>query len=256
MTDLTGKTAIITGAASGIGAAATRLFIGAGARVLGLDMNGEGLARLTDELGASFIPETGDVTERTTLERLAKKATQEFGGLDIALLNAGIDGPMGNILDIDPADFNKVLHINVRAVFEGLQVFGAAMKDHGGSVVITSSVNGLRAFGNTSPYTTSKMAAMGLARAAANDLAQFGIRVNTVHPGLIDTPMLQRAEEGLAPGHQAELRETLSQTVAMKRVGQPQEIARAMLFLASDEASYITGESLVVDGGFTRLLNM
>lgn len=256
MTDLTGKTAIITGAASGIGAAATRLFIGAGARVLGLDMNDEGLARLTDELGASFIPETGDVTERTTLERLAKKATQEFGGLDIALLNAGIDGPMGNILDIDPADFNKVLHINVRAVFEGLQVFGAAMKDHGGSVVITSSVNGLRAFGNTSPYTTSKMAAMGLARAAANDLAQFGIRVNTVHPGLIDTPMLQRAEEGLAPGHQAELRETLSQTVAMKRVGQPQEIARAMLFLASDEASYITGESLVVDGGFTRLLSM
>lgn len=256
MADLTGKTVIITGAASGIGAAAARVFAEAGARVLGLDMNREGLSRLVDELGASFIPETGDATDRGMLEILATKARREFGGLDIALLNAGVDGPMANILEIDPADFDKVLRINVRAVFEGLQVFAATMKDRGGSVVITSSVNGLRAFGNTSPYTTSKMAAMGLTRAAANDLAQFGIRVNTIHPGLINTPMLQRAEEGLAPGHQTELRETLSQTVAMKRVGHPEEIARAMLFLASDEASYITGESLVVDGGFTRLLSM
>lgn len=256
MADLTGKTVIITGAASGIGAAAARVFTEAGARVLGLDMNGEGLSRLADELGTSFIPETGDATDRGMLEILATKAGREFGGLDIALLNAGVDGPMANILEIDPADFDKVLRINVRAVFEGLQVFAATMKDRGGSVVITSSVNGLRAFGNTSPYTTSKMAAMGLTRAAANDLAQFGIRVNAIHPGLINTPMLQRAEEGLAPGHQAELRETLSQTVAMKRVGHPEEIARAMLFLASDEASYITGESLIVDGGFTRLLSM
>ncbi len=256
MPDLTGKTVIITGAASGIGAAAARVFTGAGALVLGLDMNGEGLSRLADELGECFVPETGDVTDRDVLERLAGRAGQEFGGLDIALLNAAIDGPMAHILEIDPADFDKVFRINVRAVFEGLQVFGTAMKDRGGSVVITSSVNGLRAFGNTSPYTTSKMGVMGLARAAANDLARFGIRVNTVHPGLIDTPMLQRAEEGLAPGHQAELREAFSQTVALKRVGHPDEIARAMLFLASAEASYITGESLVVDGGFTRLLSM
>tara|TARA_R100000365_G_C2748694_1_gene81368 strand:+ start:13249 stop:14019 length:771 start_codon:yes stop_codon:yes gene_type:complete len=256
MTDLTGKTAIITGAASGIGAAAARLFADSGATVIGVDMNHEGLAELSGKLGERFVYEAGDVTDRALLERLAERAKNELGGLDMVLLNAGIDGPMAPILEIAPVDFDQVLGVNVRAVFEGIQVFGAAMKDRGGSVVITSSVNGLRAFENTSPYTTSKMAVIGLARAAANDLAKYDIRVNTVHPGLIDTPMLQRAEEGLAPGHQAELRSTLSQTVAMKRVGEPEDIARAMLFLASDEASYVTGQSLVVDGGFTSLLSM
>ena len=256
MTDLTGKTAIITGAASGIGAAAARLFVLSGANVIGIDMSGDGLAALSSELGKRFAYEVGDVTDRTLLERLVARANSEFGGLDMVVLNAGIDGPMAPILEIALADFDRVLGVNVRAVFEGIQVFGAAMKDRGGSVVITSSVNGLRAFENTSPYTTSKMAVLGLARAAANDLAKYDIRVNTVHPGLIDTPMLQRAEEGLAPGHQAELRSTLSQTVAMKRVGEPEDIARAMLFLASDEAGYVTGQSLVVDGGFTSLLSM
>lgn len=256
MADLTGKTVIITGAASGIGASAARTFAGAGAMVLGLDLDNDGLCTLSDELGNRFAYELGDVTDRALLERLAERASNEFGGLDMVVLNAGIDGPMAHILEIDPDDFDKVLKVNVRAVFNGLQVFGTAMKARGGSVVITSSVNGLRAFGNTSPYTTSKLGVLGLARAAANDLAQFGIRVNTVHPGLIDTPMLQRAEEGLAPGHQSELRAALSQTVALKRVGQPEDIARAMLFLASDDAGYITGESLVVDGGFTRLLSM
>ena len=255
MTELTGRTAIITGAASGIGAAAARIFAGAGAMVIGADMNADGLTAMSDELGERFVPEVGDVTDRALLKRLAARA-DTLGGLDMVVLNAGIDGPMAHILEIDPDEFDKVLHVNLRGVFAGLQVFGVAMKDRGGSVVITSSVNGLRAFGNTSPYTTSKLGVLGLARAAANDLAQFGIRVNTVHPGLIDTPMLQRAEEGLAPGQQTELRAALSQTVALKRVGQPEDIARAMLFLASDDAGYITGESLVVDGGFTRLLSM
>jgi len=149
-----------------------------------------------------------------------------------------------------------VLGINVRAPYLGLKQFAPHMKKDGGAFVLTSSINGLRAFSNTSPYTTSKMAVLGLTRAAANDLAQFGIRVNAVHPGLIDTPMLRRAEDGLAPGHADELRTALSQTVAMKRVGQPEEIAQSIAFLASDDASYITGESLVVDGGMTRLLSM
>lgn len=256
MTALEGKTAIITGAASGIGAAASRLFVSEGAHIVGADLDTAGLTALQDELGEAFAPLTGDVTDRSFLMTLAKTAEDQFGGLDMAILNAGMDGPMAPILDIDPASFDRVIRVNVRAPFEGVQVFGEAMKARGGSIVITSSVNGLRAFGNTSPYTTSKMAVLGLTRAAANDLAQYGIRVNTVHPGLIDTPMLQRAEEGLAPGHQKELRDSLSQTVALKRVGKPQEIAKAMMFLASDSSSYITGESIVVDGGFTRLLSM
>lgn len=256
MTQLTGKTAIITGAASGIGAAAARLFVSEGAHVIGADLNEAGLSALARELGGAFRHLAGDITRRDYLDSLARLAMDSFGRIDIAILNAAMDGPLKPIFEIDPEDLEKVLRVNVRAVFEGLQVFGRAMQTSGGSIAITSSVNGLRAFGNTSPYTTSKMAVLGLARAAANDLAQYGIRVNTVHPGLIDTPMLKRAEEGLAPGGQEALREALSQTVALKRVGSPSEIANTMLFLASDASSYITGESIVVDGGFTRLLSM
>lgn len=256
MTQLTGKTAIITGAASGIGAAAARLFVSEGANVIGADLNEAGLSALAGELGRAFRHLAGDITRRDYLDSLARLAMDSFGRIDIAILNAAMDGPLKPIFEIDPDDLEKVLKVNVRAVFEGLQVFGRAMQASGGSIAITSSVNGLRAFGNTSPYTTSKMAVLGLARAAANDLAQYGIRVNTVHPGLIDTPMLKRAEEGLAPGGQEALRAALSQTVALKRVGSPSEIANTMLFLASDASSYVTGESIVVDGGFTRLLSM
>lgn len=256
MPALDAKIAIITGAASGIGAATARLFIAEGASVVGIDRDSAGLEALGADLGASFAFVAGDITQRTTLDDAVAKAVDRFGAPNIAILNAGMDGPMAPLLDIDPQDFDQVFKVNVRAAFEGLQVFGRAMQESGGSIVITSSVNGLRAFGNTSPYTTSKMAVLGLARAAANDLAQYGIRVNTVHPGLIDTPMLKRAEEGLAPGGQAALREALSQTVALKRVGSPSEIANTMLFLASDASSYVTGESIVVDGGFTRLLSM
>lgn len=256
MISLTDKTAIVTGAASGIGAAATRIFIEAGARVVGIDLDAQTLERMSGELGGAFAPLPGDITDRAVLDRAAALAMNRFERIDCAVLNAGMDGPMAPLLDIDPADFDRVLRVNLRAVFDGLQVFAARMTEHGGSIVITSSVNGLRAFGNTSPYTTSKMGVLGLARAAANDLACHGIRVNTVHPGLIDTPMLRRAEEGLAPGRQQELREALSRTVALKRVGAPEDIARAMLFLVSDAAGYITGESLVIDGGFTRLLTL
>lgn len=256
MPALNSKIAIITGAASGIGAATARLFVAKGARVVGIDRDKAGLEALAADLGTPFAFVAGDITYRKTLNDAVTMGSDRFGAPNIAILNAGSDGPMAPLLEIDPQDFDQVLNVNVRAVFEGLQVLGRAMQENGGSIVITSSVNGLRAFGKTSPYTTSKMAVLGLARAAANDLAQFGIRVNTVHPGLIDTPMLKRAEEGLAPGGQEALREALSQTVALKRVGSPLEIANTMLFLASDASSYVTGESIVVDGGFTRLLSM
>lgn len=256
MRPFSGKTVIITGAASGIGAAAARIMANRGANIIGADLDGDGLDRMKAELGDSFVGCEGDIASSDHLEKIAQTALSHFERVDIAVLNAGIDGPMANILDIDIAEFDKVLGINVRAPYLGLKQFAPHMKKDGGAFVLTSSINGLRAFSNTSPYTTSKMAVLGLTRAAANDLAQFGIRVNAVHPGLIDTPMLRRAEDGLAPGHADELRTALSQTVAMKRVGQPEEIAQTIAFLASDDASYITGESLVVDGGMTRLLSM
>ena len=179
MSDLTGKTAVITGAASGIGAAVARRFVLAGANVVAADLNQTGLDALCKELGSPVAAISGDVTDRAYLEALSALAIERFGAIDIAILNAAVDGPMRHILEIKPAEFEAVFKVNVRAVFEGIQVFGEAMKAHGGSMVLTSSVNGLRAFSHTSPYTTSKMAVMGLARAAANDLAEFDIRVNT-----------------------------------------------------------------------------
>lgn len=256
MSDLTGKTAIITGAASGIGAATARIMHARGANIIGADLDASGLAEMESHFGNRFVGCAGDISEAAQLDAISKQAIARFGRIDLAVLNAGIDGPMANILDIQSAAFDQVLSVNVRAPFLAIQTFAPAMKENGGAFVLTSSINGLRAFANTSPYTTSKMAVLGLTRAAANDLAQFGIRVNAVHPGLIDTPMLKRAENGLAPGHAEELRAALSQTVAMKRVGQPDEIAQTITFLASDEASYISGESIVVDGGMTRLLSM
>lgn len=256
MSDLTGKTAIITGAASGIGAATARIMHARGANIVGADLDRTGLQNLEAELGNRFAACAGDISLPEQLRSILEMSLARFGAPHIAVLNAGIDGPMANILDIGSDQFDQVLSVNVKAPFLAIQTFAPAMKESGGAFVLTSSINGLRAFANTSPYTTSKMAVLGLTRAAANDLAQFRIRVNAVHPGLIDTPMLKRAENGLAPGHPGELRAALSQTVALKRVGQPEEIARTIAFLASDEASYISGESIVVDGGMTRLLSM
>lgn len=256
MSDLTGKTAIITGAASGIGAATARIMHARGANIVGADLDRTGLQNLEAELGNRFAACAGDISLPEQLRSILEMSLARFGAPHIAVLNAGIDGPMANILDIGSDQFDQVLSVNVKAPFLAIQTFAPAMKESGGAFVLTSSINGLRAFANTSPYTTSKMAVLGLTRAAANDLAQFRIRVNAVHPGLIDTPMLKRAENGLAPGHAGELRAALSQTVALKRVGQPEEIARTIAFLASDEASYISGESIVVDGGMTRLLSM
>lgn len=255
MTDLRDKTAIVTGAAGGIGRAVVQLLHEQGANVVAADVNEDGLQALSENNASKLQCLAGDISDRDYTEALKALALESFGGLDVAVLNAGMDGQLKPIFDIEPASFDRVLQVNVGAVFAGIQIFGQAMKQSGGSIVVTSSINGLRAFQNTSPYTTSKMAVLGLVRAAANDLAQYKIRVNAVHPGLIDTPMLRRAEEGLAHGQADELREALSATVAMKRVGRAEEIAEAMLFFASERSSYITGASLLVDGGMTKLLS-
>ncbi len=251
---LEGRTYFVTGAAGGIGQAATNRIIQEGGQVAAMDLSAEKLGEMAARYKDAFLCLPGDASEAEHIGQAIEQAVQRFGALDGAFLNAAVDGPMAPLLDIEIADFDKVFSLNVRGQFLALQMIGKAMRDRGGSVVLTSSINGLRAIGNSSPYTISKMAVLGLARAAAKDLSVYGIRVNTIHPGFIETPMLSRAISGLAPGAEQEMRDALVSQVPLSRVGQPTDIGAALAFLLSDDSAYITGSQLVVDGGVIHAL--
>jgi NAD(P)-dependent dehydrogenase (short-subunit alcohol dehydrogenase family) len=191
-----------------------------------------------------------DVTDEAAVRKLFEAAVAKFGRLDIAMLNAGIAGRPGSIRDY-PADlFDQVIAVNVRGVWLGLKYAMKAMEPTGGSIVITSSTAGIRATPNMSPYTASKHAAIGLMRAAALEGAQMQktVRVNTVNPATIDTPMVRELVE-IAKTHPG--RSISGREVPMGREGTADEVAKMMLFLASDESSFCTGGVYMVDGGAT-----
>ena len=247
MGKLDGRVAIITGAARGIGAAAVRLFVGEGARVMMADVLDAPLAELKAELGDAVAVCRTDVTDEAQVRALVEAATSTFGRLDIALLNAGIEGALEHPADYPTDVFDKVIAVNVRGVFLGLKYAMAAMKDSGGSIVITSSTSGIRAIPGMSAYTASKHAAIGLMRSAAMDGAPDGIRVNTVNPSPIDTAMMESLEQmhGVADRNDR----PLAQGTPLGRYGTPEEVARMMLFLASDDSGFCTGGVYMVDGG-------
>lgn len=238
------KVAIITGGARGMGAATARLFAQEGASVVIADRlpaEGEALAR---ELGgtARFLPL--DVTDESGWKQLAEETLRAFGKIDALVNNAGILH-FGAIESIDPADFDRVFGVNVKGALLGIKHVGGAMKASGrGAIVNISSVDGLRGVNAVSLYSSSKWALRGLTRCAAMEYGPFGVRVNSVHPGGIDTdmgnPMRQVGEE----------RNRNYARVPLQRIGEPAEVARASLFLCSDDASYVTGAELSVDGGW------
>lgn len=246
---LEGKRAIITGAARGIGAAAARRFVQEGARVLLVDLLEEPIAALAAELGAENAEaHAADVSDEAATKGYVDAAVAAFGGLDVMLLNAGIEGDLKPFADYPTEMFDKVMAVNVRGVWLGLKYGMAAMTPGGGSIVCTSSTSGIRATRHISPYTASKHAVIGLARSAALEGAEHDIRVNTVNPSPIDTPMIHAIEEkrGLkAAGSNA----TMAQGTPLQRYGKPEEVAALMLYLASDEASFCTGGVYMVDGG-------
>lgn len=251
---LEGRTYLITGAAGGIGRAGTDRIIKEGGRVVALDLDGDTLSDMSDDHGASIHCMTGDASDPATIKQAVLAADNHFSRLDGAFLNAAMDGPMAPLLEVDIEDFDRVQALNVRGQYIAVQEVAKAMQKTGGAIVLTSSINGLRAIGNSSPYTVSKMAVLGLARAAAKDLSVYGIRVNTIHPGYIDTPMLSRAVSGLAPDAEDELMQALKAQVPLARVGNPTDIAAALVFLLSDDSSYMTGNQLIIDGGVVHAL--
>ena len=249
MNRLEGKVAIVTGAAAGIGRAAARLFAAEGASLVLVDLDKAGL----DETAAGIdraLPLVADVTRAEENTRAVAEAEKCFGGLDIALLNAGIEGPLAEFAAYPPEAFEKVYAVNVRGVFLGLQAAIPAMRRRGGgSVVLTSSTSGVRALPGMCAYTMSKHAVIGLMRSAAVDLAPEKIRVNTVNPGPIETRMLADIEARLRPEAPSEAGAAMQRAIPMKRKGAAEEVARMMLYLASDEASFCTGGVYMVDGG-------
>ena len=247
MSKLAGKTAIITGAARGIGAAAARLFAAEGANLMLADVLAEQLQKLATEIGDQAAICPTDVTNEAAVKNLVEQTIAKFGKVDIALLNAGIEGALAHPTEYDTAIFDKVITVNVRGVFLGLKYVMKAMEASGGSIVVTASTAGIRGVPGMSAYIASKHAAIGLMRSAAMDGAPNNIRVNTVNPSPIDTPMMESLENmhGVSDRNDR----PLARATPLGRYGEPEEVARMMLFLASEDSSFCTGGVYMVDGG-------
>jgi len=250
---LENKVALITGAASGMGKAAAELFACEGAKVIATDINIEQLTEVVNNItkcGHEAIAYQLDVAREDNWCDIVNKTLEKYHRLDILINNAGICGSDCTlpIDDMTTDIWNKYIAVNATGNFFGLKAVVPTMKkQRSGSIINISSINGMFG-GNGVNYCSSKGANRMLARAAAIELASFNIRVNSVHPGYITTGMTKEIDEN------AEYQKQFIQKIPLKRPGTPQEIANLLLFLASDEASYITGAEIVIDGGWTATI--
>jgi len=249
---LQGKRVIITGAASGIGRATARLFAAQGASLLLGDWAEEGLAetrRLIEADGGKAITQKLDAGNEADVRALVARAEKELGGLDVFFANAGITGKTWLLDDTTVEDFQEVIRVNLIGPFLAIKFSSPLMAAQGkGSIICTASVAGLRAGAGPLAYSASKAGVINLVQGAANNLRGKGVRVNAICPGLIETGMTQPLfDYARARGNE----EKLGQLNPLLRAGQPVEIAGAALFLASDDASYVNGHAIVVDGGLT-----
>ncbi|WP_439102766.1 SDR family NAD(P)-dependent oxidoreductase [Congregibacter sp.] len=247
------KVALITGAASGIGAASARRLAAAGASLVLTDINYSAVTALADELskaGTQAAALQHDVTQPVDWENAVALAADTYGGLDIVVNNAGIAGDNTDLMNLDLEQWHSVLSVNLDGVFLGLRYAGPALeKRGGGSIINISSILGKVGFPGAAPYCASKGAVTLLTKSAALEWAPLNIRVNSVHPGFVETPLVTQALEDREDG--AETAELLVAAHPLGRLGQASEIANAVAFLASDESSFMTGSELVIDGGYT-----
>jgi NAD(P)-dependent dehydrogenase (short-subunit alcohol dehydrogenase family) len=253
---LEGKVALITGAAGGIGLATARLFNEAGASVVLADLDTDTLAAnvasFDNERIATF---TMDVTNQQQVEAAVAFTQEKFGSLDIAVLNAGVPGANMPLEEYPVELFDEVMAVNMRGVWLGMRAVIPLMKaQQQGSIIMTSSIQGLAALPGTTAYTTSKHALVGMMKGAALELAEHGIRVNAVHPGYVETPMMDAIHKAVVPDAPEQFKAAIAESVPMKRYATADEIARLILFLGSDDSGYSTGSSFLADGGILAAL--
>jgi NAD(P)-dependent dehydrogenase (short-subunit alcohol dehydrogenase family) len=247
---LFGKSVVITGAAKGIGRATAELFAAEGARIVAGDIDGEGLDRLRERVegqGGELVAVMGDVSKPEDARRMIGAAVEHYGRLDVLVANAGVI-PLRTITEATPEDWDEVMAVDGRGMFLSCKyAIEEMLKTGGGSIVCLSSISGVAGQKSQSTYGPAKFAASGLTKHLAVEWADRGIRVNAVAPGTIRTERVQRLPE--EPGG-SEYIEEIERMHPMGRLGEPEEVAEAIAFLVSDQASFITGAILPVDGGY------
>ncbi|REG94347.1 SDR family NAD(P)-dependent oxidoreductase [Algoriphagus antarcticus] len=248
------KVVIITGGSGQIGFTTAKRMGSEGAKILLVDIDEESLKEKEKEAKESNYEMSytvADVTKPEDVERYVETAIERYGKIDMFFNNAGIEGVVQPIPDYPVDMFDKVLAVNVKGVFLGMKYVIPKIED-GGSIVITSSVAGLTGTAGMVAYNTSKHATIGIMRVAAKELADRKIRVNTVHPGVVDSRMMRSLEEGINPGHGDAVKEKFVEMIPLGRYAKPKDVSDMVTFLFSDESSYVHGSQFVVDGGFTE----
>ncbi|WP_081209097.1 SDR family NAD(P)-dependent oxidoreductase [Salegentibacter sediminis] len=249
MKRLENKVALITGGAGGIGLETARLFLAEGAKVFLTDLEEEKLKKAAESLKSDKVAWfAADVSKAGDTKKYLEKCLYNFSKIDIFFSNAGIEGKTSSIAEYPEEVFDRVIAVNLKGVWLGCQHVIPRMED-GGSVIITSSVAGLKGFPKLGAYVASKHGVIGIMRTAALEFAERKIRVNSIHPGPVDNRMMRSIEDQLGPDNPEEVKGGFENSIPFGRYAESKEIGQLALFLASDESKYITGTQQVIDGG-------
>lgn len=253
MGTVTGKVVVLTGGAGDIARVAAKAFLAAGARMLLVDLDADKLAAICSELDSEHVAYcAADVTDLADTQRYVKTAVERFGRVDVLLANAGIEGQVAPVSEYDPDVFRKVLEVNVTGPFLGIrEVFPVMAANGGGSIVITSSIAGLRGSPGLSAYNASKHGVIGLMRSTAAEGGPLNIRVNTINPSPVEGRMIRSLEEGNMPDAPEAVREIMEASIPLRRYAVPEDVVNLMVFLAGDDSKFLTGAVYPVDGGMS-----